>query len=248
MRTVIIDNDRGIVDLLVGMVKEHLPALDVVGTAYGVNEGIKTIGSLKPDLVFLDVEMDDGTGFDLVAGLQERNFHLIFITAHSKYAIQAIKISALDYLLKPINLEELKSAVDRIASKSKLESGKVELQNLLAFLDENNRSKKIVLRSAESINLVNISDILWCAADGSYTKFRILGQPDLLVSGHLKEYEELLIGHKFYRPHNSYLLNLDHVIRFEKSEGGKIIMTDGSMLPVSTRKKEQLIKIITAPR
>jgi two-component system, LytTR family, response regulator len=246
MRTVVIDNEPEIVGLLLDLIGRHLPQLEVVGTANGVAEGAMLIANQKPELVFLDVEMDDGTGFDLLGKLRHKDFHVIFVTAHSKYAIQAIKMNALDYLLKPVGASDLKEAVEKVVALRNSKIAQPNIQQLIEFLEASNQEKKIVLRSAESIHVVNVKDIIWCAADGSYTSFRIAGEPTLLISGHLKEYERLLEDFKFYRPHNSYLLNLQHVKRFDKADGGKIVMSDDSVLPVSTRKKEQLIQLITS--
>ncbi|WOK05241.1 LytTR family DNA-binding domain-containing protein [Imperialibacter roseus] len=246
MRTVVIDNEPEIVALLLELIGQYLPQLQVVGTANGVAEAAMLIAKEKPGLVFLDVEMDDGTGFDLLQRLPQRDFQVIFVTAHSKYAIQAIKMNALDYLLKPVSVSDLTEAVEKVLSKMKSSAPQPTVQHLIDFLSASNQSRKIVLRSAESIHIVNVADIVWCAAEGSYTSFRVVGEPDLLISGHLKEYERLLEDYKFYRPHNSYLLNLQHVKRFDKADGGKIVMSDDSVLPVSTRKKEQLIQLITS--
>ena len=244
MRTIIIDNEPEIISILSQMIEDLALPLDPCGTANGVREGVKLIESVEPELVFLDVEMDDGTGFDLLRDLEKRTFKLIFITAHNKYAIEAIRYSALDYLLKPLSKYEVKEAVERVMLTGKDED-RQQMTNLVENLG-NDVPNKIVLKSAESIHIVAISSIISCEADGNYTTFYLKDQPKIIVSGTLKEYESLLGKRPFYRPHNSFLINLEEVVRYDKSEGGSIVMSDGSVVPVSTRKKEGFLTALTS--
>lgn len=242
MRVVIIDNESDVRELLSAMIKEHCWEVDNIGEASGVISGVNLINELKPELVFLDIEMDDGTGFDLLRQLSFRDFQLIFVTAHDQYALQAFKHHALHYLLKPISKKELIEAVARAKEIVEKQKRAERITALLEFLDSSKEPKKIVLKDLDNIHLVNTEDIIWCEADGSYTRFRLTDKREFLVSGHLKEYENLLPKQSFYRPHNSFLININHLIRFEKADGGAVVMSDDSSLPVSVRKKDGLME------
>lgn len=241
MRTVLIDNEPEVLGILQSMIENHFDQLEIIGTANGVTTGLDLINTQNPDLVFLDVEMDDGTGFDLLQNIDKMDFHLIFVTAHDKYAIQAIRYSAIDYLLKPLNIGELRTAIKRVGQTTNTST---QVNHLIDSLSKNESPKKIILKSTESIHVIPIDDILCCEANGSYTTFKTMNHGIILVSGHLKEYEKLLENKSFFRPHHSYLINVHKILRFEKADGGLVIMADETQVPVSTRKKDALLKAI----
>ena len=200
---------------------------------------------LQPDLVFLDVELGDGTGIELVQSFKKFQPHVIFITAHDKYAIDAFQCSALDFLLKPIDPEDLVDAVKKAEQLTSIQDLDKQIRVLEERLNNvNQEPNKIVLSDSESIYLVKVGDILWCSAEGSYTKFKLTDGSEILVSKNLKSYEEILDGDKFLRIHHSYLVNIQHIKRFERSEGGMLVMDNGGILPVSVRKKDNLMQLL----
>jgi two-component system LytT family response regulator len=245
MNAVIIDNEPHMISTLQTLIKHYCPQVEIIGSADGCKSGEKLILELNPDIVFLDVEMDDGTGIDLVRKLSYKQLHVIFITAHDKYAIDAFKCSAIDFLLKPVDPDDLVRAVEKYGKVKKADDLEKQVSVLTEHLKGgNSRQKKIVLSDYESMHLVKIEDIVWCVAEGSYTRFKLLDASEIMVSKNLKSYEDILSGHDFIRIHNSYLVNINHIKRFERTEGGVVIMDNGGILPVSVRKKDSLMNIL----
>ncbi len=243
MRAVIIDDEASLRESTNTLLSIFCPDIEVVGQAAGVKEGITLIQKEHPDLAFLDVEMPDGTGFDIVHAFRDRNFAVIFITGHDEYAVKAFKLSAIDYILKPVDPEELERAVNK-AKKSFL-AGESSLQ--LKALESNlgkGKLKRIVLKDAEKVYLIGVDEIIRCESDDNYTQFFLTDNRKILVSTTLKEYETLLTEHDFFRCHQSHLINLNFFSHFDKREGGSVQMKDGGILPVSVRKKDLLIKAI----
>lgn len=242
LRTIIIDDEAHMRQSLEKLVKDHCPNIKLIAKADGVETGHDAIKKHQPDLVFLDIKMNDGTGFDLLKRLEPIDFKVIFITAYDEYAIRAIKFSALDYLLKPVGPGELKEAVER-AKKVVLK----ELNTQLSILEDDLQSegrKKIILKTFDSIHLVKVSEIIYCKSDNNYTEFYLLDQNKIVVSQTLKEYEEILSDFGFFRVHQSYLINLIHILRFDKAEGGSIVLTNNHKAPVASRKKDQLLELL----
>jgi two-component system LytT family response regulator len=226
------------------LLREHCSNVKLVAQAGSVTSGVEAIKKHHPDLILLDIKMDDGTGFDLLKKLEPVDFKVIFITAYDEYAIKAIKFSALDYLLKPVEAEELVEAIDK-TEKLVLK----ELNTQLSVLEDNMQSgsiasKKIILKTFDNIHLVKMSDIIYCESNDNYTDFHLLDKNKILVSNTLKEYDEMLSSYGFLRVHRSFLINLAHIVRFEKAEGGNVVLTNGSIVPVSSRKRELLIEML----
>lgn len=243
MRILIIDNEPELRSGLRELIQ--LKPSDQVEEAEGVKSGLEMITSFDPDLIFLDIEMEDGTGFDLLRQLDQPGFQLIFTTAHNQYAIQAFKFSAMDYLLKPIDPTELTNSLD----KARAAFRKADLNNQLAVLMQQLNTKpvtdrKIVLKDIESTYFVKIADILFCEAGGTYTKFYLDGADPILVSKNLKEYEAILEPHGFLRSHHSYLVNPDKIKMYDKTDGGALVLVSGHSIPVSQRKKEMILQIL----
>ena len=201
------------------------------------------IEGLNPDLVLLDIKMKDGTGFDLLDKLNNIDFKIIFVTAYDQYAINAFKFSALDYLLKPVESTELKEAVDKAD-----EIIKCEISMQLDVLSSNLRGKdlkdkKIILKTFDNIYLVKIKDINYIESDGRYSNIFLLSDKKIVVSNHQKQYHDMLGDLGFYRVHKSYLINLEHIQSFEKTEGGYLIMENDARVPVASRKREGLMEL-----
>ncbi|MBL7901286.1 MAG: response regulator transcription factor [Bacteroidia bacterium] len=243
IRTIIIEDEQKSRELLDAMIQKNCPELEIIGHASDVPQGVELIRSLKPELVFLDISMPNGTGFEVLEQVSDLHFELIFATASDQHALKAIKYSACDYLLKPIDAEELKAAVDKVIKKKKSNSGMDNLQFLIEHLkkaDEN--YQKITLPTGNAYEIVNIKDIIRCEADGSYTTFYLSDKRKLVISAGLKHYEELLPEIDFIRVHHHHLINMNHVLRFLKEDGGYAIMSDGSKIEISRRKKEAFME------
>lgn len=243
IRTLIIEDEQKSMEMLAGIIQKNCPDLTIVGLARNVKEGVEMIESLKPELVFLDISMPDGSGFDLLEKVSGHKFELIFATASDQHAIRAIKYSACDYLLKPIDIEELKEAVNKVVQKKRSSPNMENLQFLIQHLkkaDEN--FQKITLPTGNAYEIVNIKDIVRCEADGSYTTFYLSDKRKLMISVGLKHYEELLPENDFIRVHHHHLINMNHVVRFLKEDGGYAIMSDGSKIEISRRKKETFME------
>lgn len=244
LRTIIIDDEVLMRQTLEKLLREHCPNVKLVAQASSVASGIITINRHKPDLILLDIKMDDGTGFDLLKLLEPIDFKVIFITAYDEFAIKAIKFSALDYLLKPVEPEELVNAINK-ADKLVVK----ELNTQLSVLADNMQSpnipsKKIILKTFDNIHLVKIHDIIYCESEDNYTHFYLLDGSRILVSNTLKEYDEMLSEFGFFRVHKSFLINLSHIIRFEKAEGGSVVLTNNNVIPVATRKREHMLELL----
>ena len=243
IRAVIVEDEKKSRELLHKMVEKHCPQLTVVGTAENVKMGTELIRKEKPELLFLDIAMPDGTGFDLLERVQDMNFEVIFTTATDKYAVKAIKYSALDYLLKPIDVEELKVAVNKVAEQQSSLSNVQNLQFLLQNIKKSDDNyNKITLPTGNAYEVVSIQDIIRCEAEGNYTTFILANQRKLLVSVGLKHYEDLLPHEHFIRVHHHHLININHVVRYLKVDGGYAVMSDGSQIEISRRKKDGFLQ------
>lgn len=241
--TVIIDDEDHVRETIRRLLTMHCPQVNVVGEANGVKSGLKIIGSMHPQLVLLDVRMNDGTGFDLLHQVEIIDFKVIFITAYEKYAVQAFKFTAIDFLLKPVNPEELADAIRR-AELLVQENLKSQFQALEENLKtEIRQKKKIVLKTLENIHLVNLHDIIHCASDGCYTYIYTAPGDRIMISKTLREFDDMFSDCGFYRVHKSYLINVSHIKRFEKQDGGYIILTNDHRIPVASRKREELMEL-----
>jgi two-component system LytT family response regulator len=237
MKAVIIDDIPEARTVLKFDLENYCDKIDVIGEADGVVSGAKLINELQPDLVFLDIQMQDGSGFDLLEILQNKTFKLIFTTASDEYAIKAFKFSAVDYLLKPIDPDELITAVARANEQDKA-------TDRIGLLQENlNKPKRIALNTLEKIHIVDIFDIIRCESNINYTMFYFIDGTKLLVTKTLKEFDALLADHQFIRVHQSHLVNAKYIKEFNKSNAD-ILMKDGAKVPVSTRKKQVLMEMI----
>lgn len=241
IRTLIIDDEQHNRQLIADLLQNHIPQISLVGEADGVKSGLKSLRELVPDLVLLDIRMEDGDAFDLLNQIGNITFKIIFITAYEEYALKAIKFSALDYLLKPVSLNELKLAIDK-AEKQILKDLKTQLSELSNNLQPN-QIKRIVLRSAEKLQLIPVKDIIRCEAERSYSMFFLTNGKKIIVSSPMKYFEDILGEQGFFRTHKSHLVNLSFVESYIKADGGHVVLTDGTTLPVAMRKKSQLMDL-----
>jgi len=245
LRAVVIDDIETIRKNNIAIIKSSCPAISVVGQADSVASGFLLIKQLSPDIVFLDVEMPDGTGFDLLQKLKPLNFKVIFITGYEDFAIRAFRFSAIDYLLKPLEANELVEAVKKAEDALGKEVFDIKLSNLFANLERPKDLQKLVLKTADRIYSVNIQDIVSCESDKNYTTFNFINAPRLVVSTNLKEYETLLSPYNFFRTHKSHLINMAYFDHFVKADGGNtIVMHNKQTVPLSVRKKEEFLVLL----
>lgn len=248
---VLIDDDENLRDGMKGLLALYAPEIKIIGEAEDVETGTAIIEKLRPQVVFLDILLHDGTGFDILEKLAERNgkttSHIVFITAHEEYAIKAFRFSALDFLLKPVDPDELEKVIAKI--KEVLE--KNESYAHIDLLIENIRKKvdnykRIALSTADGIHVFEVSDIIRCEGEDNYTTFYIKNNKPVIISRTLKEYEDLLGEYGFERIHQSHLINLAYLKSYIKKDGGYVVMADNANLPISQRKKERLQELIKA--
>lgn len=245
LSVVIIDDEKKARSALRQIIEMDCPYVKILAEADGVESGLDIIAKHKPDVLLLDIKMKDGNGFDLIKKLVNVNSKIIFVTAYHEFAVQAFKFSAIDYLLKPVDPDDLSLALKKVNENIKKEKNNKYLESLLEnFAGSAKQLKKIALKTATSIYILNVSDILYCKSDGNYTEFHCVDGQKPLVSRPIGEYEDLLSDYNFIRTHHSYLINLSHAIRFDKNDGGSMLMSNGENIPVSARKKDTLIEAL----
>ena len=245
LRAVVIDDIETIRKKNVSIITSTCPNISIIGQADSVQSGLTLIKELSPDIVFLDVEMPDGTGFDLLQILKPFNFKVIFITGYEDFAIRAFRFSAIDYLLKPLDSDELVQAVKKAEESLSKEVFDIKLNNLFSNLEKPKNLQNLVLKTADKIYSVNIKDVVSCESDRNYTTFNLINAPKLLVSTNLKEYETLLSPHNFFRTHQSHLINMEYFDHFIKGDGGnQIVMKNKAIIPLSVRKKEEFLVLL----
>lgn len=245
IRALIIDDEQHCIDRLSGQLQaffpQHVHLMDSLNTA---EQGLKAILKYKPDLVFLDVQLTDKTGFDLLKELGDINFQIIFTTAYDKYAVQAFKFSALDYLLKPIDPDDLKQAVAKLVEKNPTIETTQKLETLLGNFY--GASKRICVPVVNGLVVLKVEDIVRCESDINYTTIFMKDKQKLTVAKILKEFEEMLTEYNFFRIHNSHLINLAYIKSYNKGKGGFVTMTDNSDIEVSTRRRDDFLKKLSA--
>jgi two-component system LytT family response regulator len=241
LRALIIDDEANNREKLHNLLNNHCPEVQVMGEADGVRSGISAIREHLPDLIFLDIKMDDGSGFDLLNRFEEIDFKVIFVTAYEEYAIRAFRLSAVDYLLKPVDPDELTEAVEK-ANKLMIEEQKLRLKAVSSNI-ESGQHRRIVLKEGENIHLVNVGNIIHSESEGNYVRFHVKDEQPILVSRQLKEFEEILEPSGFFRVHKSHLINMAHAKRYTRADGGFVVMDDGTSIPVASRKRERLLEL-----
>lgn len=240
-RAVIVDDELNAIRTLEILIATHCPELEVIATASSVGDAVNTISSLKPDLVFLDIEMPTGSGFEVIERLKGQKFKLIFTTAYEQYAHKAFKVEAIDYLLKPIDREELKNAVAKVGTADSVNLSINELTKLLTA--NHNTDNKIAIPTNEGFTIVNAEEIVRVESDSNYSWFILNGDRRLLVSKTLKEAEVQLEKFGFIRVHNSHLINQNQIEKYVKTEGGYLVLKDGTEIPISKRKRLEVLRL-----
>lgn len=247
MQTLIIEDEDSSYDVLERLIQRCAPQLNVLGRAKSVEQALALIKEFTPELVFMDIDLPDGTGFDIIQKLKPVDFSIIFVTAYNQYAVQAFRFSATDFLLKPLNEDEFKEALEKVASSERQKNYNLRLDVLLANLQAQMiDGKKIILKTLEDIFIVSVKDIVSVQSDGAYSQFYLLSGKRITVSTNLKKYEEMLFDQGFFRSHQCHLVNLMHVERFHKLDGGMLIMKNGASVPVSSRRKEALLEVLNS--
>ncbi len=224
MNVILVDDEKHILENMSILMEEHFPEINILGTASNALEAIKLINHLKPEVVFLDISMPHGSGFEVLDAFDLINFEIVFVTAHQEYAIEAIKRNAFDYILKPIRLDELERCVEK-------------LKNTLLQKED---YPLLTIHTSDSIEFVNIKDIVYCKAEGSYCHIHLAQGPHFFFSKHLKQLEEQLPAKQFQRCHNSYIINKDYVLRYAKNEACVVLSVE-IFIPVSRARKDQII-------
>jgi len=247
IKTVIIEDEINARKALENMLSFYCPEIVVSGHAASVEAGLNLISKSPPDLLLLDVHLPDGTGFDLMKRIKKKDFKIVFVTAHDQYALEAIKLSALDYLLKPVKPDELRKAITKVEQAlEKEEQLRLQIDTALHNLNQNNPHKKLILNTSDKVFVLEITQIIHCEAYDNYSKIYINGKNPILISKTLKDLEEMLMTYGFFRIHQSHLLNLNYVDTFEKKGSGQVRIKTGEALPVSVRKKENFFKALKA--
>ena len=242
LKTIIIDDEPYCCEILAAMLEADCTDVNIAGIYTNGPDAIKAIHQLSPDIVFLDVEMPKMNGFEMLEQLPHINFHLIFTTSYDQYALKAIRFSAIDYLLKPIDREELKNAVNKVKQRIQVPLPQ-QLEILMQKIRQpSNPISKIALPTIEGLQMIPIENIISCESDDNYTTLKLRNGKKLLVTRSLKDIEESLEQHSFIRVHRSYLVNLNEIEKYIKGDGGYLIMSDGSSIDVARNKKELLLK------
>jgi len=245
LKAIIIDDEFDARQTLVNFIGKYCKNVEVTGEAEGVESGLNLLKSHQPDIVFLDIQMEDGNGFDLLKKVDKIDFDVIFTTAYDEYAVKAFKFNATDYLLKPIDPVELVNAINK-AEKERSKTPIEKKLNILMETYENQQFKTITLSTVDEMHFINISDIIRCEADGNYTQFHLLNGKKITVPTTLKEYDEMLPSSIFYRIHQSHLINVHYIKKYVKKEGGYVIMLDNSELEVARRRKDSFLEKLSS--
>jgi len=240
IKALIIDDEQGNCENLEALLARYCPQIDVLESINHIAPAVESIITYKPHLIFLDIELAEGTGFDLLEMLPDKNFEVIFVTAFDRYALKAIKFCALDYILKPVNISELIKAVKRFEERQSEKNNSQKVQLLLENLNAPN--KRIALPLSDKMEFVLVDRILRCKSDGNYTHVYLTTGEKYMVCKSMKEFDELLTDYDFLRVHQSHLINLNEVKSYVRSDGGYISMSDGASVSISRQRREMVIE------
>lgn len=241
----IVDDEQRAIDTLTKTLTQFLENVSVVGSANNIDDAYAGILETKPQLVFLDIEMGSENGFQLLEKFESIDFHVAFVTAHEEFALKAIKFSAIDYIIKPAGLSDLKSLLQKVEQQPKTSNENQKVKHMFGnFLTPDKSEHKITVSIAEGYDFIAIKDILYLAADGSYTIFHLRGGQKLTTSKSLKFFEGTLDGYGFFRIHNSTLINIKYIKRISKSAGGSVIMEDNEEFSISKSRKDEFMELL----
>lgn len=245
MKAVIIDDEQKVRDTITALLAGQFPDISVVSSEGTVSGGAEAILRFTPDLLFLDIELPDGNGFDLLKKFPSVAFKVIFITGHQEYALDAIKVSALDYILKPVDTDELRHAVEKARDLISHEEQQMKLQALAENLQGKRVLKRIILPTSDHLHLVSVSDIIRAEADSNYTSFFLSGGKHILVSKTIKEFDTLLSASGMIRVHQSHLVNISYIDKYVRKDGGWLLLKDNTRIPVSPLLRKQVLAALT---
>lgn len=243
MTAIIVDDEKHCRDVLALLLQKYCPQVQILASCPSAQAGVEAITLHRPDMVFLDIEMPGMNGFDMLEACRYTNFKLIFTTAYNEYAIKAIRHNALDYILKPVDKDELVQAVER-AWQDRSSQSSAHVEGLIEYLNKQKTGDRIALPTLEGLQILQSEDIYYCESDGGYTRFFLSNGKVSLISKTLKEVEDVLESKGFCRIHNSYLINLRFVQKYIRGDGGEVIMANGSNIPVSRNKKQDFLNLL----
>lgn len=243
-KTLIVDDEKQARNSIKADLKKHNDIINIIAEADSVNSAIELVNSTKPDVVFLDINLGDGSGFDVLEKVTYKNFKVVFVTAYDQFAIKAFKVNALDFLLKPIDLDELDLTIKKLTEQSSVFENNPSIESAQSLVNSQTTDKKIVVKDLEAIYVLKLNNLIYCEASGIYTIFHMMNGEQIISSKNLKEYEEYLEPHNFLRVHNSFLVNGKLIIKFEKNDGGTLVMENAKKIPVSQRKKDVVIEYL----
>lgn len=245
IKSIIVDDEEDGRESLKLVITKFCPEVKIAALCSSADEGIAAINAFKPELVFLDIQMPQKSGFNMLEELGEFDFEVIFVTAFDNYAIKAIKFSALDYLLKPLDVDELQKAVQKAMERIHQKNHKINYQSLMNNIKHTTRKiDRLAIPDSEGIVFEKVDDIIFCEADGNYTTIHLIGKRKIIVSKNLKDFEMMLSDNGFFRIHHAYLVNLKHIRKYVRGEGGYVILAEDHHLDVSRRKKEAFIQVL----
>jgi len=243
IKSIIVDDEKHGRENLAGILEKYCPEIELVAEANSVDAAREAIEKYNPDLVFLDIEMPKANGFQLLEQLKDFRFEVIFVTAYGNYAIKAIRFSAADYILKPININDLQAAVQKVSERIRQKQENLRMKQLVHNLSQP-QNPRIGLPAGDRIEFADVKTIIHCKGEGNYTDIYFEGNKHLLVAKTLVEFEELLQEHSFIRVHKAHLVNFGHVVAYIKSGGGMLRLSNGDEVTISRRRKEQVLNML----
>ncbi len=246
IRCVLVDDEADSLEVMQMLLKTYCPQVKVEAVCNTAEKGIAAINQFRPDVVFLDIEMPNMNGFDMLEKFDELFFDVVFITAYHQFAIKAFRYSALNYLLKPVDPDDLVETIQRIEKrKSSPQKEQMELLMQAVRSGGNQTIPRIALTTSEGLLFVNTTDIIFCESDSNYTKVVLKDKKKILVSKPLKEIDDTLSGNDFYRIHNSFLINLSHINKYVRGDGGYVVMDDGTPVSISRTRKQEFVELFS---
>lgn len=245
IQTVLIDDEKNALEMLEWQLHNYCPDISIVASCTGATEGIAAIELHRPQLIFLDIEMPGKNGFEVLQHFSKPFFDVIFTTAHNQFALKAFRFAALDYLLKPVDADDLVAAVQRYQRKTEQVMVKQQFDLLLQqYTRPEVLPEKVSFSTQQAIHFIAPETIVYCESNSNYTTLHFIDKTKMIVSRTLKEVEEMLVYYRFYRIHHSFIVNRKHIVRYNKNDGGTIEMTDGAQLPLSRQRKQEIIQDI----